>query len=44
MASTTFPATLAVTRRSPARTIALFYKEAKYELLKNVRIDRKSVV
>src|ERR1035438_1207781 len=38
MASTTFPATLPVTRRSPARTIALFYKEAKYELLKNVRI------
>ncbi len=38
MAATTFPAMLAVPRRSPARTIALFYKEAKYELLKNVRI------
>src|ERR1035441_8121549 len=38
MAAITFPATLAVTRRSPARTITLFYKEAKYELLKNVRI------
>src|SRR5664279_4663177 len=38
MASATFPATLAVTRRSPSRTIALFYKEAKYELLKNLRI------
>jgi ABC-2 type transport system permease protein len=38
MASATFPTTLGITRRSPARTIALFYKEAKYELLKNVRI------
>src|SRR5271165_6619339 len=38
MAATTFPATLVVTRRSPARMIALFFKEAKYELLKNLRI------
>ena len=38
MAATTFPVTVGLTRRSPARTIALFYKEAKYELLKNVRI------
>ena len=38
MAATTFPATLPVTRRSPARTTTLFCKEAKYELLKNVRI------
>ena len=38
MASATFPTTLAITRRSPTRNIALFYKETKYELLKNMRI------
>ncbi len=38
MASTTFPVVLAGPRRSTGRTIALFCKEAKYELLKNTRI------
>ncbi len=38
MTSATFPTTLAITRRSPTRNIALFYKETKYELLKNMRI------
>ncbi len=38
MATTTFPAESPVLRRSPARTCALYAKEAKYELLKNLRI------
>jgi ABC-2 type transport system permease protein len=38
MAATTFPGILAAPRRSPSRTIALYLKEAKYELLKNTRI------
>ena len=38
MAATTFPAALAVPRRSLSRTLAVYAKEAKYELLKNVRI------
>ena len=37
MAATTFPAVLAP-RRSTARTLAIYVKEAKYELLKNMRI------
>jgi ABC-2 type transport system permease protein len=37
MAATTFPA-LAVPRRSLQRTLAIYAKEAKYELLKNIRI------
>jgi len=38
MAATTFPAALAVPRRSFRRTLAIYAKEAKYELLKNLRI------
>ena len=38
MAATTFPAALAVPRRSLARTLAVYVKEAKYELLKKTRI------
>jgi ABC-2 type transport system permease protein len=38
MAAATFSPALAIPRRSPARTFALYAKEAKYELLKNVRI------
>ena len=37
MAATTFPA-LAVPHRSLQRTLAIYAKEAKYELLKNIRI------
>src|SRR5580692_7313865 len=37
MAATTFPAVLAP-RRSTERTLAIYVKEAKYELLKNMRI------
>jgi ABC-2 type transport system permease protein len=38
MAATTFPAVAIAPRRSLSRTIALYAKEAKYELLKNIRI------
>jgi len=38
MATATFPATLAVPRRSPTRTLALYAKEAKYELINKTRI------
>ncbi len=38
MAAATFPAALALVRRSPAQTLTLYAKEAKYELLKNLRI------
>jgi ABC-2 type transport system permease protein len=38
MAATTFPAVAVMQRRSLYRTIALYAKEAKYELLKNIRI------
>jgi len=38
MAATTFPAALALPRRSLSRTIALYAKEAKYELLNKTRI------
>ena len=38
MAAITFPAVAVVPRRSLSRTIALYAKEAKYELLKNIRI------
>jgi len=38
MAATTFPAALVVPRRSWQRTLAVYVKEAKYELLKNIRI------
>ena len=38
MATTTFPAVLAVPRRSLSRTIALYAKEAKYELINKTRI------
>ncbi len=38
MAATTFPAVVAAPQRSLSRTIALYVKEAKYELLKNIRI------
>jgi ABC-2 type transport system permease protein len=38
MATTTFPGILAAPQRSLPRTIALYLKEAKYELLKNIRI------
>ena len=38
MAATTFPAALAIPRRSFQRTLAIYAKEAKYELLKNLRI------
>ena len=38
MAATTFPTITAVSGRSLSRTIALYFKEAKYELLKNIRI------
>ncbi|MGC2108917.1 MAG: ABC transporter permease [Candidatus Korobacteraceae bacterium] len=38
MATTTFPAVIAVPRRSLSRTIALYAKEAKYELLNKTRI------
>lgn len=38
MATSTFPATLAAPRRSAAQTIALFAKEAKYELIGKIRL------
>jgi ABC-2 type transport system permease protein len=38
MAATTFPAVETAPRRSLSRTSALYAKEAKYELLKNIRI------
>lgn len=38
MAATTFPAPLAVPRRTFAQTLRIHAKEAKYELLKNTRI------
>jgi ABC-2 type transport system permease protein len=38
MAATTFPVVAAPARRPLSRTIALYAKEAKYELLKNIRI------
>ena len=38
MAATTFPTVAIAPRRSMSRTIALYAKEAKYELLKNIRI------
>ena len=38
MAATTLPSVLVAPRRSLSRTIALYFKEAKYELLKNTRI------
>src|SRR5271157_5994733 len=38
MAATTFPEVAIAPRRSLSRTIALYVKEAKYELLKNIRI------
>ena len=38
MAATTFPTPLVVPRRSLAQTLRIYVKEAKYELLKNVRI------
>ena len=38
MAAISFPAVAIAPRRSLARTIALYAKEAKYELLKNIRI------
>ena len=38
MAATTFPPALGLPRRSLQRSLAVYAKEAKYELLKNVRI------
>lgn len=38
MATTTFPAVLAVPRRSLSRTLALYAKEAQYELINKTRI------
>jgi ABC-2 type transport system permease protein len=38
MAATTFPAVLPVPRRSLSRTLALYAKEAKYELINKTRI------
>jgi ABC-2 type transport system permease protein len=38
MAATTFPTNLAVSRRSLSQTIALYYKEAKYEFINKTRI------
>jgi len=38
MAATTFPAGLAVPRRSLGRTLAIYAKEAKYELINKTRI------
>src|SRR5580704_7919553 len=38
MATTTFPAAVAMPQRSLARTVAVYAKESKYELLKNTRI------
>jgi ABC-2 type transport system permease protein len=38
VATTTFPTALGVPRRSLQRSIAVYAKEAKYELLKNLRI------
>ena len=38
MATTALPAALITPRRSMGRTLAVYAKEAKYELLKNVRI------
>ncbi|HTU60946.1 MAG TPA: hypothetical protein VMF89_20980, partial [Polyangiales bacterium] len=38
MAATTFPAPVAVGRRSLAQSLRIHAKEAKYELLKNIRI------
>ena len=38
MAATTFPAVAVAARRPFSRTLALYAKEAKYELLKNMRI------
>jgi ABC-2 type transport system permease protein len=38
MATTTFPVQVAASRRSPARTLAIYVKEAKYELINKTRI------
>ena len=38
MAATTFPTVAVAPQRSLARTVALYAKRAKYELLKNIRI------
>lgn len=38
MAAAAFPATLASPRRSFARTLAIYAKESRYELLKNLRL------
>ncbi len=38
MATTTFPAAVIAPRRSLTRTLAVYAKESKYELLKNIRI------
>jgi ABC-2 type transport system permease protein len=38
MAATTFPATLTIPQRSFGSLVRLFVKEAKYEIVKNVRI------
>src|ERR1039457_5928736 len=38
MAATTFPTVLTAPQRPWTRTLAVYAKEAKYELLKNVRI------
>ncbi len=38
MATTTFPAAIVTSQRSLARTVAVYAKESKYELLKNIRI------
>ena len=38
MATTTFPAAMPMLQRSLSRTLALYAKEAKYELIKNIRI------
>ena len=38
MAATTFPATYAVPQRTLGQSIALFAKEAKYEILKYLRL------
>ena len=38
MAATTLPAPFAAPKRSLGRTLAIFAKESKYELLKNIRI------
>jgi ABC-2 type transport system permease protein len=38
MAATTFPANISVPQRSFGKLVELFLKEAKYEILKNIRI------